>query len=187
MGLFHTGIPLRAASGWWVDEGYPLSWSGRAGWLGSPSSRVPMVCCHLGNFGSMIQSVGSPLLIAAQASVTSRMSATAAEGMAHPLHFVLQQCCGCQGPLVGIYYYGQSFLAGVSLHIHEPVISGTVPGIEFGLGVKPGDGGWAPSQFLPWQHREPLSLEVLFDRVQDLLEITCLHLLVTDHPPWQPP
>ena len=60
--------------------------------------------------------------------------ATAAEGMAHPLSFILQQCSGHQGSSVGISCYGQSFLARVLLHIHEPIISGMVPGIEFSLG-----------------------------------------------------
>ena len=135
----------------------------------------------------MIHSPGFHLLVAACASVTFRVPATVAEVMAHPLNFILQQCCGHQGPLVGISWNGQSILAGVSLHIHEPVISGTVPGIEFGFGVEPRDASWAPSWFLPWQCGEPLMLQVFFDRVQDLLAIMCLHLLITEHLPWQPP
>ena len=67
-------------------------------------------------------SLGSPLLAAAQASVASRASVTVAEGTAHPVYFIFQQCCSHKGPLVGISCYGQSFLTGVSPLIHEPVV-----------------------------------------------------------------
>ena len=118
-------------------------------------------------------------------SVASEVSVTAAEGMVHPLHFIFQQCCGHQGPSVGMSFYGQSFLTGVSSHIHEPVIGSAVPGLEVGLGVEPKYAGWAPSQFLPWHCGEPLTLEAFFDRVQDLLVNTCSCLLITEHPPQQ--
>ena len=108
---------------------------------------------------------------------------TAAERADHPLNYILQKCCSCQCPSVGISCYGQSFLTGVLLNIHEPIISGTVPGIEFSLGVKPRDAGWAPSWFLPQQCGKQLLPEAFFDRVQDFLANTCLCLLVTEYLP----
>ena len=138
VGLFHTGIPLRATSGWWGGECYLPSWLGRAGWLGSPFRRVPITWHCLGDFGSTIHSLGSPLLVAVWASLTSGASATVAERAAHPVNCILQQCSSHQCPLVGISCYGQSFLAGVLFYIHEPIISGMVPGVEFGWGLSLG-------------------------------------------------
>ena len=183
MGLFHTRIPLRAASRWSVGKGYPPSWSEKSGWLGSPSSRVLMAWHYWEDFTSTIHSLRSPSLVAVWAFGASRASVPAAEGMAH---LILQQCCIHQGPSVGISCSGQSFLTGVSLHIHEPVLSGMVPGVKFGLRVEPRDASWTLSQFLPWKCRKPLTLEAFFDIDQDLLANMCLHLFITEYLPWQP-
>ena len=134
----------------WVKVTCCLDWEGLGDWAhllaGSPWFDIAL--------GLMICSLGSPLLVVAQVSVASGALVTVAEGMAHPLSFILKQCCAHQGPSVGIFCCSQSFLTGVLLHIHEPVISGVVPGIEFGLEVEPRDAGWDPSWLFPQQCRE---------------------------------
>ena len=97
LGPSYPDIPQGAIFGWWggptLGKGHLPPWSGRAGWLNSPFSSVPMVWHHLGDLRLKSCGLGSPssvassALAAAQALVAAQVPAAAqalvAEGTAH--------------------------------------------------------------------------------------------------------
>ena len=120
--------------------------------------------------------------MAAWVSPASKALATVAGRVAHSMF----SSNSATVPSVCVSCYAQHFLTGVSLHIPEPVIRGAVSGLEFSLGVKPGDVAWSPSWFLLWQCINLAMPEAFLDRVQYLLANMCIHLLITHHLSWQP-
>ena len=184
MGLFHNGILLRAPSRWWVGKGYPPSQLEMTGWLGSPSSGVPMSWHCLGDFWFNDPQSGISFIGGCPSVCIFWSVSNCGWGNGSSSLFYLPTVLQPPRPISGCFLL-QPKLPHRSLTPHPWTCHkwhSSWCGIW--LGADSRDAGWALSWFLPQQSGKLLTPEAFIDRVQDLLANMCLHLLIVEHPPW---